>query len=92
MASHKMKRQRGRYRRDSGEDETREKEGARNQSDKRGTDREAGLLQGRGQLECKNQSVAQKNKKCTKYKTLVHVPNSKSVRLSREEQANDSLE
>lgn len=33
-----------------------------------------------------------KNKKCTKYKTLVHVPNSKSVRLSREEQANDSLE
>lgn len=33
-----------------------------------------------------------KNKKRTKYKTLVHVPNSKSVRLSREEQANDSLE
>lgn len=60
MASHKMKRQRGRNRRDSGEDETREKEGARNQSDKRGTDREVGLLQGRGQLECKNQSVAQK--------------------------------
>lgn len=63
MASHKTKRQRGRYRRDSGEDETREKEGARNQSDKRGTDREAGLLQGRGQSECKNQSVAQKKKK-----------------------------
>lgn len=63
MASHKMKRQRGRYRRDSGEDETREKEGARNQSDKRGTDREAGLLQGRGQSECKNQSVAQKKNK-----------------------------
>lgn len=53
MASHKMKRQRGRYGRESGEDETREKEGARNQSDKRGTDREAGLLQGRGQSECK---------------------------------------
>lgn len=41
----------------------REKEGARNRSDKRGAEREAGLLQGRGQLECKNQSVAQKKYK-----------------------------
>ncbi len=39
----------------------REKEGTRNRSDNRGAEREAGLLQGRGKLERKNQSAAQKN-------------------------------
>lgn len=85
MASHKMKRQRGRYGRESGEDETREKEGARNQSDRQRSRVTA------GQRTVGVQVWRKKNKKCTKYKTLVHVPNSTSVRRSRE-QADDSLE
>ena len=62
MALHKAKEARRKIR-GKGRMIQRQKDGARNRTEGQ---REAGLLQGRGQLECKNQSVAQKNLKMSK--------------------------
>lgn len=58
-------------------------------SDKSGSEKEAGLLQGRRQFECKKKkSVA--NKKCTKTRCEFScTEHSTRERLGREEQAND---
>lgn len=63
MASHKIKEARRKIRGKEGRMIRREKDGARNRTEGQ---REAGLLQGRGQLECKKPSVAQKNVKMSK--------------------------
>lgn len=89
MASHKIKRQGGRQRRERERRmRQREKEGARNRSDKRGAEREK-----QGYCRAEDSWSARTKvwrKKCTKIRcSFSCTEHSKRERLSREEQAND---